>query len=90
MNTRLIYAIPYLVVGILSFRDWRKYKSRNFLWYTCLCAIGFSAELAYSLLIAFDAPQNILSFAQYFFYVFDPLLIVLVIWIVARRLMQKQ
>jgi len=89
MNTRLIYAIPYLVVGILSLRDWRKYNSDNFLWYTCLSAVGFSAELIYYFLIACSAPPNVLSFAQSFFYVFDPILIVVVGWIVVRRLMQK-
>lgn len=79
MNSRLLYAIPYLLIGIWSLHDWKKYKNRSNLWFFWCSAAGFIAEIVYYLLISFQASQNILSVAKSFFSLFDPLLIVLVI-----------
>ncbi len=90
MNSRLIYAIFYLAIAIWSFYDWRKYKSKNDLWFFSLSLIGFFAEIIYYCLIAFQASSNILSVAASFFFIFDPILILLVIWIGIRSNLRKQ
>lgn len=89
MNSHIIYAISWLIVGIITFRDWKRYRYKDILWFLRFSIIGFCAELIYYFLIISGVPQNSLSVAEFFFRIFDPIVMVAVVWIVARRIMQK-
>jgi len=90
MNSRLLYAAFYLAIAIWSYFDWNKYKNKDNLWFLCLSVIGAAAELGYFILIVVQASPNILSDAKWFFSIFDPVLIILVIWIGVRSIVKKR
>ena len=90
MNSRLIYAIGYLIFAVFSFKNWKESKNKDFLWFFGFSGVGFVADLIYYFLIISDASQNTLSLAESFFFIFDPIMVITVVGIGIRGFTTKR
>lgn len=90
MNSRLLYALCYLVIMVWSFYDWNNNRSKDNAWFLCFSMIGFFAELIYYFVLISNVSQTILSITKSFFLVFDPVVIMLVIWIGIRSSVRRR
>lgn len=89
MDSSVIYAIGYLVIGTPLFYNWKKYKTKEFLWLTWFSGVGCFIESVHYCLIIFGASQNILSAARTFVQVFDLVLLIAMTFIAIRYYTRK-